>query len=460
MGKKNKGKGGSGGLWDKAQNLANQTVEGAQEWNDYAHDTAQGAQDYAQNNDFSRNAADYQGAILGGDISRNPFMGTINRVTSGLNPGDALGWLQSYSGDPNSPGPGGRPAPNPANRRSSSFRYSSDRGGTGPSSRNQPPHPKPDGGVVPDTVGGQDTFFAQQMRDLFDPKHLDPANDPTLQPVIDAIQREAGEDYFNNLSGLTASAQGGGRYGSGLYQAMRMQQADEQSEGVSSAIANQLMGAYQAQQGRRMEGLGMTNTRDLGAMQDLTNRYGIDSQAASARMSASMAAGAQQAAIDAQMQDAAENRRLQAMGMSLDAQLGMLGLAGNMGSVLQQGQSDAMNAGIGYGNLGMSGYNTGLQAGQLGLGSLQMIGGVAQGMANAANQRDQMAYQREMGRYNNQQDALNDYLNLIMGVGGMGGTSVENSPGAGVSPNLQDPMAAGIMGGIGTGMNIYGGLNQ
>jgi hypothetical protein len=432
---------GTAGLHKKAEDLATQVSEGAGQWNTDAHQIATDAQDYAQNNPFSQSAASYNDALLGGDISRNPFMGTIHNATQGVNPQQDLDWLRSYSGQAN--GNGTSTSGQPQNSKFAG-KYKSSKGGGG----GLPPTGPQGGGQVPDTVGGQNTFFAQQMRDLFDPKHLDPANDPTLKPTIDMMQSEAKEDYLRNLSGLNAQAQAGGRYGSGLYQAMRGQQIDEQTEGVSQAIAQQLMGAYQAQQGRRMDGLGMTNTRDIAAMNDQTQRYGIDSAAASSG-----------AGIAAQMADAAENRRLQAMGMNLDAQLGLLGLAGNMGSVLQQGQNAALNSGIGYGQLGMSGYDTAINAGGLGMQGLGMQAGIAQGMANQANARDNMQYQREQARYGNQQDALNDYMNIIMGVGGMGGSGYEYSQGPGAQAEYRDPMASAVGSGIGAGMQIYGGLN-
>lgn len=442
-------------LIDEGLDMARDSATAAGQWNTDAHGISQDAINYGQNNPFSQSASQYQQDILGGNpIGNNPFMQTIHGVTSGLDPSGMLSQLENYGQTGSATGgksSGGRSVGGGATGSGTVFK----RGITGKNNasggRSNNPQPSPQGGGgsrVPDTVGGQNTFFAQQMRDLFDPKHLDPANDPTLQPVIDAMQREGSEDYLHNIEGLQSQLEGQGRMGGGLYQAMIGQQTEEQQEAISQAIAAQYMGAYQAQQGRRMEGLGMTNTRDISAMNDATQRYGIDSSAASARSSAAMAAA-----------EAAEGRKLQAMGMNMNAQLGLLGLAGQMGSTLQQGQSDAMATGVGYGNLGMSGYNTGINAGNLGMNAIQYQGQVGQGMANMGqnqqNAANAAAAQAERDRYNrgqqelaNQQDAMNDYLNILMGIGGMGGDTYTQDPGGNFAPiDVGAATASGAAGG-------------
>lgn len=448
-------------LIDEGLDMARDSAAGAGQWNTDAHGISQDAINYGQNNPFSQSASQYQQDILGGNpIGNNPFMQTIHGVTSGLDPSSMLSQLEHYGQTGQaSGGSSGGSGSGSSGQRQNTFQTFTRPKGVKPGSKGSGSNPQPGpqggggaGGRVPDTVGGQNTFFAQQMRDLFDPKHLDPANDPTLQPVIDAMQREGSEDYLHNLEGLNSQLEGQGRYGGGLYQAMIGQQTEEQQEAISQAIAAQYMGAYQAQQGRRMEGLGMTNTRDISAMNDITQRYGIDSAASSARSSAAMAA-----------REAAEGRKLQAMGMNMNAQLGLLGLAGQMGSTLQQGQSDAMATGVGYGNLGMSGYNTGINAGNLGMSALQYQGQVGQGMANMGqnqqNAANAAAAQAERDRYNrgqqelaNQQDAMNDYLNILMGIGGMGGDTYTQDPGGNFAPiDVGAATASGAAGGYFSG---------
>lgn len=460
-------------------------AESAQYWDEYARRLAEEAQRYATDNPYSKAAQPWIESQLRGDMATNPWMRDLYRDIGQANPYGTLDWLADYAGVPNGgqgtpPGVGGRPATGGTGGRAPSAKermraqygmaggrsgggggggrslaafgasedssnaggYHGGGGGSLPRGRNY------DGDYVPDTITGSDSFFANQMRALMDAKTLDPANDPTLQPVIDAIQREAKEDYLGNLAGLEAQLQGAGRYGGGLYQAMIGQQTEEQQEAVSQAIAQQLMGAYQAQRERQMQGLGLVNQRDLAAMQDMTQREAIDAQ--------SRAAGAASAAA---AKEAAEQRKLQAASMLLGSQMQLMGMRGDMAQLMQQGQLGAGQLGLGYGELGMSGFNTALNAGQLGLGAAQLGANIGQGIWGM-NQQEQQArwqrqfneqqasYNRQMNQLNGQQDALNDYLNILMGIGGMGSSGYGEQPGQYVP--YMDPNAA-MWGGIGGG---------
>ena len=448
-------------------------------WNEYSKKLADAARDYATNNPYSKAAQPWIEDTLAGDMSRNPWMSDLYRDIGQANPYGTFDWLAEYAGIPNggqgtAPGYGGGgggtqqlsakerarlgikgSAPKKSLSAFGASEDSSNAGGYyGGSGGGRPGGRGGDENYVPDTITGSDSYFANQIRALMDAKTLDPANDPTLQPVIDAIQREAQEDYLGNLEGLQAQMEGAGRFGGGLYQAMIGQQTEEQQEAVSQAIAAQLMGAYQSQRERQMQGLGLVNQRDLAAMQDMTQREAIDAQG--------RAAGAASAAA---AKEAAEQRKLQAASMLLGAQMNLVGMRGDMAQLMQSGQQGAAQLGLGYGQLGMSGFDTALNAGQLGLGSLQLQSGIGQNLwqmnmqeSNNAWQRQQQEYQNRMQGLAQQQDALNDYLNIIMGIGGMGGSQYSEQPGQ-YQPYM-DPNTAALLGGAGGAMEGWGWAKQ
>lgn len=423
-------------------------------WNDYAKKTADQAKAYATDNPYSKAAQPWIEKQLAGDMSTNPWMKDLYGDIGNVTPNDTFDWLREYMGMDS----GGGSTGNKKGKSNGGWRPQGQGGGGGTAAGYRGggsySSTQNDENYVPDTITGSNSYFAQRARELFDPSTLDPANDPTLQPTIDAIQREAGEDYLKNFAGLQAQAEASGRFGGGLYQAMATQQTEEQQEAVSQAIAGQLMGAYQSARERQMQGLGLINQRDLSAMGDMTQRAAIDAQA--------QAAGAAQAAAAA---EAAEQRKLQAANMLLGSQMSLMGMRGDMASLMQQGQLGAGQLGLGYGELGMSGFNTALNAGQLGLGALQLQSGIGQNLwsmgqqeSQAAWQRQQQEYQNRMQGLNNQQDALNDYLNILMGIGGMGGTSYGEQPGQNIP--YMDPNSAAIMGAGAGAMEGWGMARQ
>lgn len=438
-------------------------------WNDYAKKAAADSQKYATDNPYSKAAQPWIEKQLQGDMSANPWMNDLYGDIGGVNPYGTFEWLADYAGIPNggqgtAPGKGGSSSTSSKGKSLGGWIPQGQGGGGGGArstyrgSTSSSRSTAGDEDYVPDTITGSDSYFAQRARELFDPSTLDPANDPTLQPTIDAIQREAGEDYLKNFAGLQAQAEASGRFGGGLYQAMSAQQTEEQQEAISQAIAGQLMGAYQSARERQMQGLGLINQRDLAAMGDMTQRAAIDAQ--------SQAAGAAAAAAAA---EAAEQRKLQAANMLLGSQMSLMGMRGDMASLMQQGQQGAAQLGLGYGELGMSGFNTGLNAGQLGLGALQLQSGIGQNLWsmgqqesqdawNRQFQEQQSAWNRQQSQLNGQQDALNDYLNILMGIGGMGGTSYGEQPGQ-YQPYM-DPNSAAIMGAGAGAMEGWGMARQ
>jgi hypothetical protein len=307
------------------------------------------------------------------------------------------------------------------------------------------------GGVVPDTVGDLDTFFARQMRALFDPSTLDPANDPTMQPYLDALKREANEAYMQSLGDLDARAEGSGRYGSGMYNRQRVLSNEEYNEALQGQIAQQLFGARESAMGRRMEGLGMTNQRDLAAMQDKTQRYGIDAQANAARDAGSSMSSAMSEAQEKQME-------LQAIGMLMGHQQFGLSALGDVGSRLQAGQLGALGA-----IPGLEGANQGYLSAMLGgAQGVSQQGMHQQDLANrlqAARIGNQVGmanlnFQRQM--YNDPLNQMGQFLDIYGRLGQMGGAQWGQGPPPNMVPNGPSPWAAGLGGAVGGGMAGWG----
>lgn len=382
---------------------------------------------FTENNPDTNSARGWINDMLGNaGMGTNPWSRDLYGDIGNVTPNDTLEWLKQYigpAGGGGARGPGGGSGSGMWNGAAAAARH--------PASGS--------GGQVPDTVGPSNSFFAQQIKALFDPARLDPANDPTMQPTLQAMRRENGEDIMAAIQDLTAQAENQGAYGSGLYQAMTGRAREEGIESLDSAIAGLLHGAREGALGRQMQGLGETNTRDIAAMQDMTNRYGIDAQSA--------AAGAGNAAAAA---DAAEGRRLQALNMLLGGQMDILGLRGNMANMTQSGQLGAMNGAMGLGNMGMQGLGmqgdiaNNVLGSLLGYNNQQLqydLGrrgiGVQRGQLDLANRQ----FQDQVS-----QGSLNDLLNIIMGIGGMGGTN--NQPGQYI-PSGPDPFTAALMGGFG-----------
>lgn len=415
--------------------LATHAAEGADYWNQFAQDNAGGAIDWGKNNPYSNMAQGYIQDSLAGNMNRNPFMQDVYDKTHGVDMNEAFDLIRGFLG------PGGGSGNSAQDRADRNRAIVASRGPASFGSSSQ------SGGNVPDTVGGSNSFFAQKIKDLFDPSRLDPANDPTLQPYIEAMRNENQENLYGSLNDVAAQMEGAGRYGSGLYQAMSGKTREEAIESLDQAIASAMMGSRQSALDQQMQGLGLTNQRDIAAMNDLTQRYGIDAQSA--------AAGAGSAAA---AQDAADARRLQAIGMMMQgAQFGM-GQQADMAGLMSNNQLGSLNAGQGYGQLGLQGYQTGAQMGQLGLGALGLQGQIAQGMGQYDLSKRQLGLQASMQKEQMLQDSLNDYMNILIGVGGMGGGSSqigapEFAPGY-MGPN---PLAAGISAGVGAGMQMYGG---
>lgn len=413
---------------------------------DIYNDVLGGLDNFTQTNPDTNSARNWINDMLGNaGMGTNPWSSGLYSDIGNVTPMDEFEWLKQFIGVGGAGGTGGGQKGGGMGGRYVGYGYAPGTGGSFSAHNGAG-----GGGQVPDTVGPSNSFFAQQIKALFDPARLDPANDPTMQPTLDAMRKENVQDLLASIQDLTAQAENQGAYGSGLYQAMTGRAREQSMESLDGAIAALLHGAREGALGRQMQGLDQTNTRDLAAMQDMTNRYGIDAQAAAASAGAGAAAA-----------DAAEARKLQAMSLLLGGKMDILGLRGNMANMTQSGQLGAMNGAMGLGNMGMQGLGMQGDIGGNILGSLL-------GYQNSQNQYDLgrrgIGVQRgQLDLANRQfqdqvsQGSLNDLLNIIMGIGGMGGTN--NQPGQYI-PSGPDPFMAALMGGLGGYMNAGGNFGQ
>lgn len=294
----------------------------------------------------------------------------------------------------------------------------------------------PPAGGVPDTSqgGGQ---FNEELARIFDPARLDPANDPTMQPMLDAIQREAQKGLTNSLWDLDAQVAGAGRYGSDAAAFARGTAQGEFGDKLNNAISSTLFSSREANLGRVMQGLGLRNDRDLAAMSDATQREGIRSSSASAG-----------AGLDLQRELANRGMDLEAIGMiTQNNQFGMNQLAGLAGQL----SADKMGAlGMIPDMLGvrLNGAQVANQSGQGLLGKAQLD---QQASQYRTSRNDALAQQAKM----EQEDALNRYLGRIATIAGLGTTQHTSGtnvvPGAGISPG-----GAALGAGLGTASSLAG----
>ncbi len=394
-----KRKGGGGGQGSGMPAGYDQVTKGLSDWNTKAGGWADSAIDYGQNNPWASGAKDWNANMLEGNMANNPWMSRLYGDTEGLNMDRGMGYLDEYlrgggSGGGSGSGHTGRPGYHP----------STGGGGGGYSSTSHS-----GGGNVPDSTVGKG-FFSQHVNELFDPSRLDPANDPTMQPMIDNIQRESEESYWRQIADINNQAEGAGRYGGGFYQGLRAAHADEYNEALQGTLAQQYQAARNNALQRQMEALGLVNNRDIAEGQISASRDAASSAASASGYSARLG-------YDAQM----DSNRLQAMQMMLGAgQFGMQ-LSGNMAELMQNGQIAANQIGQGWAQIGQHGYDQAGQFGQLGVGALGQLGGIYS--SAAANRAQQQRMQEEQRRWEEGAASrdMNDLIRMMSGLDNLSG---------------------------------------
>jgi hypothetical protein len=357
----------------------------------------QAAGDVAHPSREMGDARDYAHNVLTGGTDEDPFATNpiYNRLWQEFGGSGADDGGDGFGGG--SPSSGGGGYGGGGYGGGSSYGGSSSRGGSSSG-----------GGSVPDTVGGSNGFFADQMRKMFDPAATDPMQDPTWQGVANALTRESQKNLKVQMDQIGDEAEGGNMYGGSGFQIERGTARGEAESGLTDALSKRAADLRNAALDRQMQGLGLVDQRDIASMNDATNRYGIDSSASSAAAGNALSA------------------RLAHDQMRLDTLMGL-------GGALQGGQQFASGdlvptlEGVRQGQLttgfGMANTLAARQAQQ-------------RAAANAARQKAAVAAALAPG-----QD-LEDYIGRLTGVGGMFGdtstTTHETGTGAPV-PSYSGP---------------------
>lgn len=289
------------------------------------------------------------------------------------------------------------------------------------------------GAAVPDTVGNSNAYFATELKKLMDSG----ANDADIQAVIDAANADVLRNQQTALWDLDAAAQGAGRLGGDTWAALGGQARSDAAKQMLTNASGVRLGEVANRRALYQNLLGQVNSRDLAAMQDATQRYGIQQAASSAGAGAGAAAAAQE-----------RGQNLQALlAIQQGQQFGTGQLAG-LGGQLSGDQLNAIGMAPGLAGINLSGLGAANQAvgNQVALRGAQIQGGVARAGQNL---------QAQMFNSGLQQQQVNDYLRTVLGIGGLGGTS--HTEGQNVVPGLGvNPIGAGIQGGLGAGLAAYG----
>jgi hypothetical protein len=292
----------------------------------------------------------------------------------------------------------------------------------------------PSGSAVPDTSkgGGQ---FNDELAKIFDPARLDPASDPTMQPMLDAIQKEAKKGLQDSLWDLDAQIAGAGRYGSDSAAFARGAATNEFGDALNQAVSSTLFSSREANLGRVMEGLGLRNSRDVAAMADATQREGI-----------SASSGAAAGGLELQRELA--NRGMDLEAIQMLTQNNQFGMA-QLGELAGQLSSDKFNALGGVGDL----LGLKLGGGELALGA----GSGMLGVRNADQQDRAFNAARKDKASMAQDEALNRYLGRVLSVAGVGGTTTNHTTGTNVVPGAGiSPSGAAVGAGLGTAGQLAG----
>lgn len=295
------------------------------------------------------------------------------------------------------------------------------------------------GGGIADTMATPG-FFTSQVQNAFNQ-----GPNPEMEALINASAADQQRLRFQQMADIDAASQGAGRLGGSTWSGLRQSAEDESSRNLANMITGTRYQDFNDRRNYQGQLLGQVNARDIAAMNDRTNRAGIDAQANAASASASAAA-----------QSAAQAQRLQAIGMLMGNENQNLGLLSDVGNRLSSDRLGATGLIGDLSNAQLAGINAATNAGaQWDQGNVAREGIRAQQQqANAA-----LSFQRQQYNQALPQQQLNDYLRTIAAIGGMGGVSATSGtnvqPGAGVNP-----YGAAVLGGVGAGTAAYGATGR
>jgi len=96
-----------------------------------------------------------------------------------------------------------------------------------------------------------------------DPARRDPANDPTLQPYLDMLGREAAQDHARSMYDLHDRQAGSGLLGTGYYQGMRVAANEQFDEALQGTKAQVIFGRLSEAEQNALNALGLESNRDI-----------------------------------------------------------------------------------------------------------------------------------------------------------------------------------------------------
>lgn len=296
------------------------------------------------------------------------------------------------------------------------------------------------GGVVPDATG--DGVFGSNIKALLSGQ----TDQADLQALLDKSNKDAMQQYWQMAAQQDAAAQGGGRYGGSQAEydkTLGEKTAMAEIAGKESATRYQ---DYADQRTAALQALGLVNTRDLGAMNDATNRAQIAAQLAASANSAGTAAATARRGQDLnaiqsilQNQQFGENQLAGLGGQLSGDEHTAIASAPGLASVAAQGLSEANSAGSGM--IAQQNADTSAR-------SVNQQGALARAGMNL-----------NLAEFNaaSPQSSVNNYLATILRIGGMGGTSTVQGQnvvaGAGISPT--GAALTGAFGGAAQGYGLY-----
>lgn len=298
-------------------------------------------------------------------------------------------------------------------------------------------------GMVPDTMARQ-SYFGDQVRRLMDEK----TNEADIQTLIDQQNADLNRGMAGQLWDLDAQSQGTGRFGGDMWKGLSNDTRRATAQEMLRGAAGTRLSEQEARRQLYENLLGQVNTRDISAMQDATNRYQADQSAAAASAGAGASADA-----------ARRGQDLQALSLLMQNQQYNQGQLGDIGARLSTDRLGAVGLtpdleGVNLGGLGAANSSVG---NLVGLRGAQIAAGTQRGIANGqlGLAYDQMNQQAQMFNAQAAQNQVNDYLNMIRGIGGMGGMS--HTYGQNVQPGLGvNPYAAAAAGGAAAYANYQG----
>lgn len=288
---------------------------------------------------------------------------------------------------------------------------------------------------------------AQAEMDFFlDDARLDPADDPTMQSYLDALEREALERREDDLNLVAGRYDRGGMFGSSLRALEQGGIRDDYEENLLNANAAALFGARNDALDRRLDATGMMSGAEL-----------TREQIAAQRAASASAAAASRYGTD-------KSYDLGMAGLDLERALGFrgqdIGIAQNLMSNDQfgLGMLGGIGADVANQQMGAAGQLGGLA--QLGGGMLSDAAGLQNqfGIADAQNRTQRgianagRGLQRDMFNANAQFGHLNDYLSLFMGPGATFGqrNTTGPNPYLGAAGAVGNPWVAGLGAGAST----------